>query len=237
MNTGLLIKGLEDLGLEVSDQQIEQLNTFYDLLVEWNKNMNLTGITEYEEVVVKHFLDSVNMIQVFDLKTVTTVIDVGTGAGFPGLPLKIVFPHLDIVLLDALNKRVQFMNHVIDAIGLTDVEAVHERAEILAQVEGYRENFDLCVSRAVSNLATLSEYCIPFVKKEGYFISYKSIQSDDEIDEAANALEILGGVKEQIIDKAIINTELDRRYVIIHKIENTPAKYPRKAGKPSKKPL
>lgn len=237
MNSELLIKGLKDLGIPVSPNQVEQLNTFYKLLVEWNEHMNLTGITAYEEVVVKHFLDSVNMIQVYDLNLVKTVIDVGTGAGFPGLPLKIVFPHLDIVLLDALNKRVQFMNHVIDTLGLTEVEAVHERAEILAKQEDYRENFDLCVSRAVSNLATLSEYCLPFVKKEGYFVSYKSIQSDTEIDEASNALKVLGGVREKVIDQVIINTDLDRRYVIIKKVDDTPIKYPRKAGKPSKNPL
>lgn len=170
----ILKEGINELGLSLSDAQIDQFQLYYELLTEWNRFMNLTAIIEYEEVCTKHFLDSISLCKAIDCTQEYTVIDVGTGAGFPGIPLKIAFPNLKITLLDSLGKRVKFLEEVIQRLGLQDIQAIHGRAEDYAKPELLREQFDLCVSRAVANLATLSEYCIPYVKEGGYFISYKS---------------------------------------------------------------
>ena len=166
---------------ELSKRQKEQFDKFYNILIEWNRVMNLTAITEYDEVVKKHFIDSLSVKNVINLKEVRSVIDVGTGAGFPGIPLKIAFPHLKVTLLDSLNKRVKFLNEVIFELDLKNIETVHGRAEDVARNEKYREQYDICVSRAVANLATLSEYCLPYVKIGGNFISYKSDNIEEEI--------------------------------------------------------
>ncbi|MCQ2500430.1 MAG: 16S rRNA (guanine(527)-N(7))-methyltransferase RsmG, partial [Lachnospiraceae bacterium] len=167
-------KGLEQLGIELSDQQKEQFLKYYDLLIEWNSFMNLTGITEFQEVIVKHFLDSLSLVKAIQIKDGQKLIDVGTGAGFPGIPLKIAYPGLKVTLLDSLKKRLNFLDEVISQLGLTDIETVHGRAEDAGKNPLYREKYQLCVSRAVANLSSLSEYCLPFVEKNGYFISYKS---------------------------------------------------------------
>ena len=229
-------KGLVDLKLELSDSQLEQFLTFYELLVEWNSFMNLTAITEFEEVVQKHFLDSLALVKACDLQD-QTLIDVGTGAGFPGIPLKIAFPELRVTLLDSLNKRINFLDTVIDTLGLKQVETVHGRAEDFAKNQDYREKYDLCVSRAVSNLTTLSEYCLPFVKVNGSFISYKSEKLTEELKEAGNAIAILGGEVKDQVEWTLPDSDIYRNLLIIHKKKNTPGKYPRKAGLPAKEPL
>lgn len=215
----------------------KQFQQYYELLTEWNKFMNLTSITEYNEVIEKHFIDSLSIEKVIDLSKINTVIDVGTGAGFPGIPLKIMYPHLKILLLDTLNKRIKFLNNVINELNLNEVESLHGRAENISKNEKYREKFDLCVSRAVANLSTLSEYCIPFIKKGGIFISYKSEKIDEELQNSINAVKLLGGNIEEIFKFELENTNLKRSFIKISKIKNTPKKYPRKAGLPAKEPL
>lgn len=215
----------------------KQFQQYYELLTEWNKFMNLTSITEYNEVIEKHFIDSLSIEKVIDLSKINTVIDVGTGAGFPGIPLKIMYPHLKILLLDTLNKRIKFLNTVINELNLNEVESLHGRAEDISKNEKYREKFDLCVSRAVANLSTLSEYCIPFIKKGGIFISYKSEKIDEELKNSINAVKLLGGNIEEIFKFELENTNLKRSFIKISKIKNTPKKYPRKAGLPAKEPL
>ena len=227
---------LKALGLNLTETQKQQFDKFYELLVEWNKVMNLTGITEYEEVNEKHFIDSVSLVKAVDIYNVETVIDIGTGAGFPGIPLKIAFPHLKVVLLDSLNKRIKFLNTVINELGLMDIKTIHGRAEDYAKNVEYREEFDLCVSRAVANLSTLSEYCVPYVKVGGFFIPYKSGEIDEEVTEAKNAIQILGGKLEEVI-KFQLPTEINRSFVKVKKIKNTAKKFPRKAGIPAKEPL
>ncbi len=233
----LLISGIEELNIDFSEKQINQFIQYYEMLIEKNKVMNLTAITEMDEVIVKHFLDSLLVIKDFDLSKVESMIDVGTGAGFPGIPMKIMFPHIRVVLLDSLNKRLDFLNEVIDALELEQIETVHGRAEDISKKAEYREQFDLCVSRAVANLSTLSEYCIPFIKQSGMFISYKSSTSDEEIEESRKAISVLGG---SIVSKNIIKlpcSDVDRVFVNIEKVKTTPKKYPRKAGTPSKEPI
>ena len=228
---------LKEIGIVLTDTQKAQFLKFYELLVEWNKVMNLTGITEYEEVNEKHFVDSISLVKAIDINKVETVIDVGTGAGFPGIPLKIAFPHLKIVLLDSLNKRIQFLNKVIEELGLLDIQTIHGRAEDFAKKAEYREKFDLCVSRAVANLATLSEYCLPYVKVGGMFIPYKSGEIDQEVNQAKKAIHLLGGKTEKIIKFQLPGSDISRSFVKIEKMQSTSKKYPRKAGLPVKEPL
>lgn len=227
----------EQLGIRLSEKQLEQFQCYYERLIEKNKVMNLTAITEYEEVVDKHFVDSILLGSVKELSGKKRVIDVGTGAGFPGIPLKIVYPEIEITLLDSLNKRVKFLAEVIEELGLTGIQAVHSRAEDLAQDAAHRQQYDICVSRAVANLATLSEYCIPFVKQGGYFISYKSTQIEEELKQAKKAVQVLGGTLEQIETVQIPGTTIERQFVMIRKTGTTPKKFPRKAGTASKTPI
>ena len=228
---------LSQIGITLSDKQKEQFDKFYELLVEWNKVMNLTGITEYEEVNEKHFVDSLSIVKAIDMNQVHSLVDIGTGAGFPGIPLKIAFPHIKVVLLDSLNKRINFLNTVIKELGLENIETIHGRAEDFAKQPEYREQFDLCVSRAVANLATLSEYCIPYVKKNGLFVPYKSGEIEEELEQSKKAVHVLGGKIQDVVKFQLPGSEIGRSFVIINKLQNTAKKYPRKAGLPSKEPI
>ena len=237
MNNRRFDQELETLGIRLTDVQKRQFDRYYELLIEWNRVMNLTGITEYDEVNLKHFTDSLTIVRIKDMENVSTLIDVGTGAGFPGIPIKIAFPYIKVTLLDSLNKRIKFLNQVVEELDLEDVVTLHGRAEDYAKKEEYREQFDLCASRAVANLSTLSEYCLPFIKKGGCFVSYKSADSDEEIQQSEKALDILGGKIEKVDKFVLPGSDMGRALVMIEKVKNTPRKYPRKAGVPSKEPL
>ena len=325
----IFLKGLKKLNIDLSREQLQQFEDYYDLLIEWNKVMNLTAITEYEEVITKHFLDSLSIIKFFNVSEETLVseerlnsketliskealdlketlvseerldlkekldsneisdlkyslvtkeptdfkevfvsretsaankvfasneasvsretlkkyffgkkiIDLGTGAGFPGIPLKIVFPECEMVLMDSLNKRVNFLDEVIRRLKLDNVKAIHGRAEEMGRKDEFREQYDYCVSRAVARLTTLSEYCIPFIKKQGYFISYKSGNVDEEFAEAEYAIKQLGAKCERKITFKLPDTDMERSLIVIKKHIETPKKYPRAGGKPSNSPL
>ena len=227
----------EELGVSLNEKQLLQFKKYYEMLIEKNKVMNLTAITEWEEVIDKHFIDSISLIKAADLSGEKYILDLGCGAGFPGIPLKIAFPELKIVLLDSLNKRILFLKEVIEELGLENIDALHGRAEDYARKEEYREQFDYCVSRAVANLNTLSEYCIPYVKEGGYFISYKSGKASEEVKEVGKALFLLGGKIKDFISFNLPETDMERNFVVIKKEKKTPKRYPRKAGLPAKEPL
>lgn len=236
-NIELFQSGLKNLEIELSDSQIKQFINYYELLVEWNKMMNLTAITKFDEVIQKHFIDSLSIVKAVKLNQSIKIIDIGTGAGFPGIPLKIAFPNLEIVLLDSLNKRINFLNEVINKLDLKNIKAIHGRAEDFSREKEYRESFDLCVSRAVANLATLSEYCMPYVKVKGKFIPYKSGKIEEEVLTAKKAVHVLGGKIEEEVQFSLPNTDIERSFVIISKNQSTPKQYPRKAGMPTKSPI
>ena len=227
---------LNEWNIVLSDYQIDQFKKYYELLIEWNSFMNLTSITDKNEVILKHFADSIALFRYLNLSD-ESLIDVGTGAGFPGIPLKIVCPKLKVTLVDSLNKRVNFLNEVIGCLNLEDIFTVHSRAEDLAHNDVYREKFDYCVPRAVANLSTLSELCLPFVKTGGYFIPYKSEKTSEEISAARNAIAILGGKLDKVEEYYLPNTDMLRTLVFISKKKSSPKKYPRKAGTPTRDPI
>lgn len=237
-------KDLEELHISLTDMQFDQFLIYYEMLVEKNKVMNLTAITEFDEVMKKHFVDSLSLVKVCDLSGCLSVIDVGTGAGFPGIPLKIAFPNLKLMLLDSLNKRVGFLREVMEKLDFQNVEAVHGRAEDFAKPGQLRENFDLCVSRAVANLSVLSEYCLPYVKVGGKFVSYKSDKinielegSRTEVEEAERAISVLGGKLAEQKEFMLPFSDIYRNLVVIEKDRPTPKQYPRKAGTAGRKPI
>ena len=223
--------------VKLSDGQVDQFNRYYELLVKKNEVMNLTAITDYHEVCLKHFADSISLSQYFDMSSVDSLIDVGTGAGFPGIPLKILFSNLNVTLLDSLNKRLLFLEDVIDELDLDNIKTVHSRAEEAGRMKNLRENYDLCVSRAVANLSTLSEYCLPLVKVGGNFISYKAGEVEDEINSAKHAINKLGGKIKRVEEFSLPDSDISRSFVIIEKVNETSNFYPRKPGTPNKKPL
>lgn len=224
------------LNIDISDKQLDLFERYYEMLISWNEKINLTSITDREDVYFKHFADSICILRYIDLSG-KTVFDVGTGGGFPGIPIKIMCPECKVTLLDSLQKRVGFLNEVISSLELSGIEALHGRAEDVAFDKRFRESSDVCVSRAVANLRTLSEYCLPFVNKNGFFISYKSGSIDDELTEAGNAISVLGGQTDSVEKFSIPGTDYDRSLVFIKKIKNTDKRYPRKAGTPQKKPI
>lgn len=236
-NTKQFTKDLESLGIYLTGSQIDQFLRYYELLIEKNRVINLTAITGYEDVLKKHFVDSISLAKAMDLTKSLNIIDIGTGAGFPGLALKIAFPDLKVTLLDSLNKRIYFLNEVINELGLDGVETIHGRAEDFARPGKLRESFDLCVSRAVANLSTLSEYCLPYVKVGGFFVSYKSEKISEELETAKKAVSLLGGSIESQIEFMLPDSDIYRNLVMIRKNKDTPGKYPRKAGIPGKEPL
>ncbi|ROR22137.1 16S rRNA m(7)G-527 methyltransferase [Mobilisporobacter senegalensis] len=236
-DANMLINELRKINIELSQNQIDQLLTYYDLLIEKNKVMNLTAITEFKEVVYKHFIDSLILNRICDLKEPYSILDLGTGAGFPGIPLKIAYPNLEIILLDSLNKRIKFLDEVILKLNLNNIRTIHGRAEDYGNDPLYREKFDLCVSRAVANLSTLSEYCLPFIKKGGKFIPYKSGNINEEINISKKAIKVFGGNLEKVDTFIIPGTDIERSLVVISKEKATPKEYPRSAGKPQKEPI
>lgn len=233
----LLEDSLLKIGLTLKAKQIEQFIKYYDMLIEKNKVMNLTAITEFEEVINKHFVDSLSIIKVYKAMDNKKVLDMGTGAGFPGIPLKIAFPSLNITLLDSLNKRVNFLNDVVSELDLKNIQAIHGRAEDFGKDINFRGQYDLCVSRAVAKLSTLSEYCLPYVKINGYFISYKSGNIEEELEEAKRAIKVLGGEIDLVDKFNLPGTDMERSFIVIKKILSTPKIYPRSAGKPTKEPI
>ncbi len=239
-NTGFQKKlkdSAEKEGIILTDHQLQQFDLFYQMMIEKNKVMNLTAITDEDEVISKHFIDSLSCIHILDMGRVSSVIDVGTGAGFPGIPLKIAFPEIEFLLMDSLKKRIGFLDQVIERLGLEKIETAHARAEDLARDKRYRAGFDLCVSRAVANLSTLTEYCVPFVKVNGYFISYKGSKGREELEEAGKCMDLLGCKVEEVREFKLEGDQADRLLLKIKKCKGTPKIYPRKAGIPAKNPL
>jgi len=208
-----------------------------ELILEWNEKVNLTAITDKEEFIKKHYIDSVAVCAFSQMRKAHSIIDVGTGAGFPGIPLAILYPDKKFLLMDSLNKRIRIIEELSREIGLQNVTFRHGRAEELAQSRDHREHYDLCVSRAVANLAVLSEYCLPFVKVGGWFAAYKTGTIEEELNESRRAIELLGGKPEESSQLKIKGYDLDHRILFIKKVKKTMAKYPRKAGTPSKEPL
>ena len=232
-----LVESMEKLKINLTQIQQDQFYRYYKMLIKQNEVMNLTSITEYKDVVVKHFVDSLSIVKAYHFSETTKVIDIGTGAGFPGVPIKIVFPEVEITLLDSLNKRISFLNEVIKELDLKKITAIHGRAEDYAKPSSLREKYDLCVSRAVANLSTLSEYCLPFVKTGGTFISYKSNKIEDEIKASEKAIKILGGNIKTQVEFILPGSDIDRNLILIEKIKATPKQFPRKAGLASKEPI
>ena len=226
-----------DVGLEFTEGQYEQFIKYMRLLQEWNEKINLTAITEDEEVVKKHFIDCIKAFKSDKIKNAKTIIDVGTGAGFPGLPIAIMNPNVEVTLLDSLNKRINFLNLVVRELGLKNVKTIHSRAEDGARKPELREKFDIATSRAVANMAVLSEFCMPYVKKGGYFVALKGPSIDEELENGSNAIKILGGELKDIIEISIEETDLKHNIVEVKKIKTCPKTYPRKAGTVNNKPL
>lgn len=233
----VLYDGIRAYGIELNDKQIKGFLIYKDLLKEWNEKINLTAITDDYEIIVKHFIDSVSILKCGIIKEGMTLIDVGTGAGFPGIPLKIVFPELEVVLLDSLNKRLNFLNEVIEQLELKKIRTIHGRAEDMSRKPEYRERFDIATARAVANMSVLSEYCIPYVKVGGHFIALKGPSVEEELKDGKNAIGSLGGKVKGVVEGEIYGEELSHKIVVVEKVSSTLAKYPRKAGQIEKKPI
>ncbi|QDR65359.1 16S rRNA (guanine(527)-N(7))-methyltransferase RsmG [Mammaliicoccus sciuri] len=237
MNEQTFIDTLKDSGITLSDKQISQFETYFEMLVEWNEKINLTSVTEKEEVYLKHFFDSVTPSFYIDFNEIETICDVGAGAGFPSIPLKIVYPHLQITIVDSLNKRIKFLNELAASLDLDKVNFVHDRAETFGKSQQYRESFDLVTARAVARLSVLSELCLPLVKKGGQFVALKGSQGNEELEDAQFAISVLGGEVKTVNEFTLPLEESMRQIITIDKLRQTPKKYPRKPGTPNKEPL
>ena len=232
-----LRKALETLGLPADEQTVNKYQQYMEGVLDWNEKVNLTNITDPEEFVIKHFIDSIICACYPEFEEAQKIIDVGTGGGFPGIPLALAAPDKEFVLMDSLNKRLKIIDELCGQIGIGNVTTVHARAEELAKNKAYREQYDLCVSRAVANMAVLAEYCLPFIKVDGCLMAYKGPDAEREVEEARKALYLLGGQVEEIREGNLKEFGIDHKVVIIKKVKNTPSKFPRKAGTPAKEPL
>ncbi|MBO1209825.1 16S rRNA (guanine(527)-N(7))-methyltransferase RsmG [Mammaliicoccus sciuri] len=237
MNEQTFIDTLKESGITLTDKQIKQFGTYFEMLVEWNEKINLTAVTEKEEVYLKHFFDSVTPSFYIDFNEIETICDVGAGAGFPSIPLKIVYPHLQITIVDSLNKRIKFLNELAASLDLDKVNFVHDRAETFGKSQQYRESFDLVTARAVARLSVLSELCLPLVKKGGQFVALKGLQGNEELEDAQFAISVLGGEVKTVNEFTLPLEESMRQIITIDKLRQTPKKYPRKPGTPNKEPL
>lgn len=233
----ILANGLFELGIDVNDNMLDNLKIYRDMLADWNQHMNLTGIVDEKEVYIKHFLDSMSSVKNGYIKDGMSLIDVGTGAGFPGLPLRICLENLEVTLLDSLNKRINFLQEVGKNVGIDDIEYIHGRAEDFGKSEKYREKYDIATARAVAGLPVLMEFCVPFVKVGGHFVCLKGPNANLELEESKVAMEVLGVEFIEKIDVKLPESDLNHNILVFKKVKNTPEKYPRKAGKPSKSPI
>lgn len=236
MNEQTFISSLKESNITLTEQQLKQFEIYFEMLVEWNEKINLTAVTEKEEVYLKHFFDSVTPAFYIDFTKIKSICDVGAGAGFPSIPLKILYPHLQITIVDSLNKRIKFLNELASALDLDQVNFVHDRAETFGKNEA-RESFDLVTARAVARLSVLSELCIPLVKKGGQFVALKGSQGNEELEDAQFAISVLGGQVKDVVEFTLPLEESVRQIITIDKLRQTPKKYPRKPGTPNKEPL
>lgn len=237
MKLEYFIEKLSDHGIALSERQINQFDIYYQTLIEWNKKMNLTAITERDEVYLKHFYDSITASFYLDLTKPLTICDVGAGAGFPSIPLKICFPHLKVTIVDSLKKRITFLNHLASELGLTDVTFYHDRAELFARNKNFRQQFDLVTARAVAKMSVLTELCLPLVKLNGKFIALKGPNAETELNEADRAIKLLGGQLENLFTINLPDDQGERNIIIVNKTKPTPKTYPRKPGTPNKSPI
>ena len=232
-----LKKTLEAMNIENSQELIEKFRIYMEGVLEWNEKVNLTTITDPDEFVIKHFIDSIICANYPEYINAAKIIDVGTGAGFPGIPLSIISPEKEFILMDSLNKRLKIIDELCQRADIKNVVTLHARAEELAKNKAHRERYDLCVSRAVANMAVLAEYCLPFIKVGGFLMAYKGPEAENEVREAEHALSLLGGRAEEIRNGNLKEFGIDHKVVVIKKVKNTPSKFPRKAGTPAKEPL
>jgi 16S rRNA (guanine527-N7)-methyltransferase len=233
----LMIQYAEKFKINIDEEKLDKFKKYKALIKEWNEKINLTAITDEDDIIKKHFIDSISVLESNVIKNGMEIIDIGTGAGFPGIPLKIILPDSKILLVDSLNKRVNFLNEVIRMLELHGIEAIHGRAEEVAKKPEYREKFNIVVSRAVANMTVLSEYCIPFAKIGGYFIAMKGPSSENEIEESKHAISILGGKIKNVVETRMLQSDMNHRLVIVEKVKSTMNKYPRNYGQIEKKPL
>ncbi|MEH7546790.1 16S rRNA (guanine(527)-N(7))-methyltransferase RsmG [Neobacillus vireti] len=237
MNIEQFTANLQEKGISLSEKQLDQFEAYFTTLVEWNEKMNLTAITEKTDVYLKHFYDSITASFYFDFLRPFHLCDVGAGAGFPSIPLKIVYPHIEVTIVDSLNKRISFLNHLADVLNLENIHFVHDRAETFGVNPAYRETFDVVTARAVARMSVLSEFCLPLAKVGGHFLAMKALHAKDELDSAQKAISTLGGKVEKVHTFTLPMEESERTILIIKKEKQTPKKYPRKPGTPGKSPI